>query len=118
VGLDTSHVSRNLNAQVVLFGLEIGDLLILLVFAVAGMLIGQFVFPDRYLFFLPMNWALMLAVCVVGVPGLMVLKYGKPKAYTADLLKWFTQPKAFSCLEPPAKPFTPYIAMDTEDTNA
>ena len=118
MGLNTSHVSRNLNAQVVFLGLELEDLLVLLVFAVGGMLIGQFFFPDRYLFFLPMNWALMIGVCVVGVPGLMVLKYGKPKGYTADLLKWFTKPKAYSCLEPPAKPHTPYIAIDTEDTNA
>ena len=118
MGLNTSNVSRNLNAQIIFFGLEFGDLLIVGGLGVVGMLVGQFVFPDRYLFFLPMNWALMLAVIVIGVPGLMVLKYGKPKGYTADLFDWFTKPKAYSCLERLTKPYTPYIAIDTEDSNA
>jgi len=36
--------------------------MVITVLGVAAMLIGQFLFSDRYLFFLPMNWALLLIV--------------------------------------------------------
>lgn len=118
MGLNVSPVSRNLNAPVVFLGLEFEDLLIVLILAVAGMLIGQFVFPDRYLFSLPMNWALMLGVCVISVPGLMILKYGKPRGYSSDLMKWYTKPKAYSCLERPTTEKTPYLRYDSEEADA
>ena len=62
MSLHVSTVSRNLNAQIMLFGLEFEDLMVITVLGVAAMLIGQFLFSDRYLFFLPMNWALLLIV--------------------------------------------------------
>ena len=77
--LRVSPVSRNLNAQIMLLGLEFEDLLVITVFGVAAMLVGQFFFSDRYLFFLPMNWALLLIVAGTSVPALMLLKYGKPR---------------------------------------
>ena len=40
--LRVSPVSRNLNAQIMLFGLEFEDLLVITVLGVAAMLIGQF----------------------------------------------------------------------------
>jgi hypothetical protein len=68
-----------------LFGLEFEDLMVITVLGVAAMLTGQFLFSDRYLFFLPMNWALLLIVIGCSVPALMLLKYGKPRGYTAAL---------------------------------
>jgi uncharacterized membrane protein YccC len=60
-----------------------------------AMLVGQVLFPDRYLFFLPMNWFLLLMVLVVGVPGLMLFKYGKPRAYLLDLIIYHAQPRSY-----------------------
>jgi len=74
MSLRVSPVSRNLNAQIMLFGLEFEDLMVITVLGVAAMLIGQFLFSDRYLFFLPMNWALLLIVVCSSVPALMLLK--------------------------------------------
>ena len=53
-----------------MLGLELEDMLFLAMGCAVAMLVGQFLFPDRYMFFLPMNWFLMLMVLVVGVPGL------------------------------------------------
>lgn len=107
--LRVSPVSRNLNAQIMLFGLEFEDLLVITVLGVAAMLIGQFFFSDRYLFFLPMNWALLLIVVCSSVPGLMLLKYGKPRGYTGALFNWYTKPRAYSGLEPDTALLGPYI---------
>jgi len=119
--LRVSTVSRNLNAQIMFFGLEFEDLLIVIVLAVAGMLGGQFFFPDRYVFFLPMNWALFLSVVVTTVPALSLLKYGKPRGYTGALMKWYTTPRAYSGLEPERIQTSPYIRPDgdyEDDDNA
>ena len=59
------------------------------------MLVGQFLFSDRYMFFLPMNWFLMLMVLVLGVPGLMLFKYGKPRGYLFDLVLYYGQPRSY-----------------------
>jgi len=119
--LRVSPVSRNLNAQIMFLGLEFEDLLIVCVLGVAGMLVGQFCFSDRYLFFLPMNWALLLCVVVTTIPALMLLKYGKPQGYTGALMKWYTTPRAYSCLEPERIQTSPYIRPDhdnKDDDNA
>ncbi len=84
MALRMSPVSRNLHAKVTLLGLEIEDMLFLAMACAIAMLTGQFLFPNRYMFFLPMNWFLMLAVLVLGVPGLVVFKYGKPRGYLLD----------------------------------
>ena len=44
MSLRVSPVSRNLNAQIMLFGLEFEDLMVITVLGVAAMLIGQFLF--------------------------------------------------------------------------
>jgi hypothetical protein len=113
--LRVSPVSRNLNAQIMLFGLELEDLMIVTVLGVAAMLSGQFLFSDRFLFFLPMNWALLLIVIVTSVPGLMLLKYGKPRGYTAALMNWYIKPRAYSGLEPDTKIVGPYIDTPVGD---
>jgi hypothetical protein len=78
-----------------MLGLELEDMLFLAMACAIAMLIGQFVFPNRYMFFLPMNWFLMLMVLVIGVPGLMLFKYGKPRGYLFDLVTFYAQPRSY-----------------------
>jgi hypothetical protein len=113
MALRMSPVSRNLNATVMFFGLEFEDLLVVIILGVGGMLAGQFFFPDRYVFFLPMNWALLLLVVFTTIPGLMLLKYGKPRGYTAALFNWYTKPRAYSGREPDSVLVRPYIIDET-----
>jgi hypothetical protein len=40
---------------------------------------------------------LPLLILVNGVPGLMILKYGKPRSYLQDLVLWYSRPRAYSC---------------------
>jgi hypothetical protein len=95
MALKMSPVSRNLHAKVTMLGLELEDMLALAMGCAIAMLIGQFLFPDRYMFFLPMNWFLMLMVLVLGVPGLMLFKYGKPRRYLFDLVVYYAQPRSY-----------------------
>jgi len=99
MALHVSPVSRNLSNPVYFMGLEIEDMMIVGVVCVAALLGGQLFFADRYLFFIPMNWALMLIVLVLGVPSLSIFKYGKPRGYMKDLIASFTQPRAYSACE-------------------
>ena len=85
MALKMSPVSRNLHAKVMMLGLELEDMLLLAMTGAGAMLVGQFFFADRYMFFLPMNWFLLLMVVVVGIPGVMLFKYGKPRGYLLDL---------------------------------
>jgi hypothetical protein len=41
-----------------MLGLELEDMLALAMACAIAMLVGQFLFSDRYMFFLPMNWFL------------------------------------------------------------
>jgi hypothetical protein len=93
-----SPISRNLHAKITFLGLELEDMLLLAMACSAAMLVGQFFFSDRYMFFLPMNWFLMLMVLVLGVPGLMLFKYGKPRGYLLDLLLYYGQPRSYCTL--------------------
>ena len=60
MALQVSPVSRNLHNPVYFMGLEIEDMMIIGIVCIAALMGGQFFFPDRYLFFIPLNWALML----------------------------------------------------------
>ena len=95
MALRMSPVSRNLHARITFLSLEIEDILSLALLSAIAMLVGQFFFSDRYMFFLPMNWFLMLMVLVVGVPALMLFKYGKPRRYLLDLVFWHSKPRAY-----------------------
>ena len=66
MSLQVSPVSRNLHNPVYLMGLEIEDMMIIGVVCILALLGGEFLFPDRYLVFLPLNWALMLLSCFWG----------------------------------------------------
>jgi hypothetical protein len=98
MALRMSPISRNLHAKVTLLGLELEDMLSLAMASAIAMLIGQFFFSDRYMFFLPMNWFLMLMVLVLGVPCLTLFKYGKPRGYLLDLVIYYAQPRSYCAL--------------------
>jgi hypothetical protein len=98
MALRMSPVSRNLHAKVTLLGLELEDMLFLAMASAGAMLVGQFFFSDRYMFFLPMNWFLLLMVLVIGVPGLMLFKYGKPRGYLLDLVVYYGMPRNYCAL--------------------
>ena len=95
MALKMSPVSRNLHAKVTMLGLELEDMLALAMGCAIAMLVGQLFFSDRYMFFLPMNWFLMLLVLVLGVPGLMLFKYGKPRGYLRDLVVYYALPRNY-----------------------
>ena len=116
MALRMSPVSRNLHAKVTMLGLELEDMLFLAMTGAGAMLVGQFFFADRYMFFLPMNWFLLLMVLAVGVPGLMLFKYGKPNGYLRDFLAWYTKPRIYCGMEPDSQINVDYLTE--EDFNA
>ncbi len=100
MALNTSPVSRNLHLRVTLLFLELEDLLAIMLAVCAAMLIGNWFFSDRYIFQIPMNYFLPLMILVLGVPGLMIFKYGKPRGYLADLLVFHAKPQQYSARTP------------------
>jgi hypothetical protein len=115
MNLRLSPVSRNLHAKVTLLGLELEDMLFLAMSCAIAMLVGQFVFPNRYMFFLPMNWFLMLMVLVLGVPGLVLFKYGKPRGYLLDLVTYYGLPRAY-CGSARDRKLTTDFLIDPDET--
>ena len=68
MALNSSPVSRNLHLKVTILFLELEDLLTIMLAVCGAMLIGNFLFSDRYIFHIPMNYFLPLAILLVGVP--------------------------------------------------
>ena len=97
MALSMSPISRNLHMKVTFLYLELEDLLTLLFAVASSMIVGNFFFPNREIFHIPMNYFLPLLILIIGVPGLMILKYGKPRAYLQDLVLWYSRPRAYSC---------------------
>jgi hypothetical protein len=113
--LTTSPISRNLKTSIKMFGLDLEDLLALAMAAVAALIIGQFIFPKAWTVIgLPMNWFCCLAVIGLGVPGLMIFKYGKPRGYLKDLISWKMKPHAYSPLEHDVEIKEPYIVEEND----
>jgi len=112
MALSMTPISRNLHMKVTLMYLELEDLLTILLAVSASMIVGNFLFPDREIFHLPMNYFLPLMILVLGVPGLMIFKYGKPRGYLQDLVLWHARPRAYSCLGRERVLTTPYLRED------
>jgi hypothetical protein len=114
--LNATPISRNLRTSVRMLGLDIEDLLALGVIAVFALIIGQFIFPhDMVVLGLPMNWFCFLVVVMVGVPGLMIFKYGKPRGYLRDFLAWHLKPHTYSALARDREITGPYIIEDNDE---
>lgn len=110
--LRRSPVSRNLNTKVRVFGLELEDLMAFGVVAAVTMMIGNFVMPNITIMGLPANLFLTVALILIGVPGLMAFKYGKPRGYLPDLIRWHLKPRAYCPLTPDSEITRPYIKSD------
>lgn len=109
MALNLSPVLRNLDPPIIFLGLEVEDFVMVGILGIAAMLFGQFCFSDEVVFGLPMNWALLLVSVPSAVLGLVLLKYGKPRGYTMDLLNWVSKPRAFSGMESSDSPVDPYL---------
>ncbi|HMF65008.1 MAG TPA: hypothetical protein VK608_13040 [Edaphobacter sp.] len=107
-----SPISRNLHMKVILMYLELEDLLTILLAVSGSMIAGNFLFPNREIFHIPMNYFLPLVILVIGVPGLMIFKYGKPRSYLQDLVLWHTKPHAYSCTGREKLFDNPYLRED------
>src|SRR3974390_322737 len=60
MALNSSPVSRNLHLKVTILFLELEDLLAIMLAVCGAMLIGNFLFSDRYIFHIPINYFLPL----------------------------------------------------------
>jgi len=70
MSLNSSPVSRNLHLKVTMLFLELEDLLTIMLAVCGAMLIGNFLFSDRYIFHIPMNYFLPLAILLVWSAGI------------------------------------------------
>jgi hypothetical protein len=107
-----SPISRNLHSSVKFFYLELEDLLTILLSVAGSMIVGNFLFADREIFHIPMNYFLPLLILLIGVPGLMLFKYGKPRSYLQDLVLWYARPRAYSCTSRETTLTEPYLRED------
>ena len=57
--------------------IEITNMLGLGLLCAIAMVGGNFLFSDKYVFGIPMNWFLVLTILCVGIPSLMLLKVRK-----------------------------------------
>ena len=109
MALCVSPVSRNLALKVTFMFLEVEDMLALAFACAVAMIAGQFVFSNRYIFSIPMNWFLVLVVLGLGVPALMLFKYGKPRKYMVDLVAWYGKPHSYCALARDTQLTAPYL---------
>jgi hypothetical protein len=107
-----SPISRNLHMKVTFFYLELEDMLTILLAVSGSMIAGNFLFPNREIFHIPMNYFLPLVILVVGVPGLMLFKYGKPRSYLQDLVLWYAKPRTYACGGREKEFIEPYLRED------
>jgi hypothetical protein len=107
-----SPISRNLHMKVTFLYLELEDLLTILLAVSGAMIVGNFLFPNREIFHIPMNYFLPLVILLIGVPGLMFFKYGKPRSYLQDLVLWYAKPHAYSCGGHEKQLDQPYLRED------
>jgi hypothetical protein len=112
MALNASPVSRNLHLKVTFLNLELEDLLAIMFAVAVSMLLGNLLFPDRYVFHIPLNYFIPLMILVAGVPGLMIFKYGKPRHYLVDLLTWHAKPRAYSAMGRERQISNPYLRED------
>jgi hypothetical protein len=107
-----SPISRNLHTKVTFFYLELEDMLTVLLSTSGSMIVGNFLFPNREIFNIPMNYFLPLMILVIGVPALLLFKYGKPRSYLQDLVLWYAKPRAYSCCGREKQFTEPYLRED------
>lgn len=97
MALKTTPVPRNLGTRVRFLGLEVEDLIAILIIAALANIVGRF--AHRELFGIPLNLFLQYVVPVLAIPGLMAFKYGKPNRYLLDFAQYHLRPHAYCVLE-------------------
>ncbi len=96
-------------------GLEVEDLFVVSFIAIFLMITCQFAFPKVTVWKIPLNWFMFLATIGVGIPALSAFKYGKPRGYFGDFIKWYTEPKRRDCFSRDTKLTQPYLKEPYED---
>ncbi len=114
MGLDITPLHRNLHTKVTFLGLEFEDLIVVLALAALMNLSAHFVDSNAHVFGMPLNVFLEFVVPFLAVPFLILFKYGKPRGYLMDLLRWFIAPRAWCALGRDSELREPYILEEEE----
>ena len=116
MSLTVTPISRNLKTSIRMLGLEIEDLLVVGLAAVFALILGGLIFPrSMSAFGMPMNWVCFFGILLIGIPGLMIFKYGKPRGYLKDFIAWHISSRIYSGLEPDPVIKSPFIEELCDD---
>src|ERR1700678_3414970 len=85
MALTVTPVPRNLTTKVTFLYLEVENMF------------GRFL--QREMFGIPMNVFLQYVVPVLSIPALILFKYGKPRGYLQDWLRFHMKPHVYCALE-------------------
>jgi hypothetical protein len=110
MALTVTSVPRNLATKVTFLCLEFEDLFILLGLAVVMNVFGRFL--QREIFGIPLNVFLQYVVPVLGIPVLILFKYGKPRGYLQDWLLFHMRPHVYCALEPDSQQPLEYLKAE------
>jgi hypothetical protein len=107
MALTVTPVPRNLATKVTFLYLEFEDLFVILGLAVVMNMFGRFL--RREMFGIPMNVFLQYVVPVLSIPALILFKYGKPRGYLQDWLRFHMKPHVYCALEPDSEQRQEYL---------
>ena len=110
MALTVTTVPRNLATKVTFLYLEFEDLFIILSLAVVMNVFGRFL--QREIFGVPLNIFLQYVVPVLGIPALILFKYGKPRGYLQDWLLFHMRPHVYCALEPDSEQNLGYVKAE------
>ena len=110
MALTVTAVPRNLATKVTFLYLEFEDLFIILSLAVVMNVFGRFL--QREIFGVPLNVFLQYGVPVLGIPALILFKYGKPRGYLQDWLLFHMRPHVYCALEPDSQQNLGYVKAE------
>ena len=110
MALTITPVPRNLATKVTFLYLEFEDLFVILGLAVVMNVFGRFL--QREMFGIPMNVFLQYVVPVLGIPALILFKYGKPRGYLQDWLGFHMKPHVYCALEPDSEQGMEYLKAE------
>jgi hypothetical protein len=116
MALNVTQVHRNLQQRVTFLFLEFEDLFVILGLAALTNVFGRFL--HRELFGVPMNIFLQYVVPVLAVPLLILFKYGKPRGFLFDFVRYHWKPKAYCGLEPDTEQAFEYFTASAEVESA
>lgn len=110
MALTVTTVPRNLATKVTFLYLEFEDLFIILSLAVVMNVFGRFL--QREIFGVPLNVFLQYVVPVLGIPALILFKYGKPRGYLQDWLLFHMRPHVYCALESDSQQCLEYVKAE------